>query len=88
TTIDGFAAAACFPGAVIDDVLRAASHELDRKHPVSLIGIDAGAVLRSAADTFVNGCASRAGQEFALGLRDALDAVSAQTYEGRASLGT
>ncbi|MGX5692693.1 hypothetical protein ACWKWA_05900 [Dermacoccus abyssi] len=88
TTIDGFDAAACFPEAVIDDVLRAASHELDRKHPVSLIGIDAGAVLRSAADTFVNGCASRAGQEFALGLRDALDAVSAQTYEGRPSLGT
>lgn len=88
TTIDGFAVATSFPEAVIDDVLRAASHELDRKNPVSLMGIDAGAVLRSAADSFVNGCASRAGQEFALGLRDALDAVSAQTYEGRASLGT
>ena len=85
---DGFSAAANFPEAVVNDVLRAASHELDRKHPVSLIGIDAGAVLRSAADAFVNGCAARAGQEFAHGLRDALDAVSAQTYEGRASLGT
>lgn len=88
TTIDEFVVATSFPEAVIDDVLRAASHELDRKHPVSLIGVDAGAVLRSAADSFVNGCASRAGQEFALGLRDALDAVSAQTYEGRSSLGT
>ena len=69
-------------------MLRAASHELDRVHPGSLIGLDAGAVLRSAADTFINGCASRAGQKFPHGLRDACDAVSAQTYEGRASLGS
>ena len=88
TLADGLGVPGNFPEAVIDDVLRAASHELDRVHPGSLIGLDAGAVLRSAADTFINGCASRAGQKFPHGLRDACDAVSAQTYEGRASLGS
>lgn len=87
TYVDGFTADASFAEAVVNDVLRAASHELDRKHPGSLIGVDAGAVLRSAADHFVNACAARAGQEFAHGLRDALDAVSAQTYEGRPGVG-
>ncbi|HRW02181.1 MAG TPA: hypothetical protein P5314_10420 [Tetrasphaera sp.] len=77
-----------FPEAIINDVLRAAARELDRVTPTTLMGIDAGAVLRSAADSFVNGVVARTGQEFAHGLRDALDAVSAQTYEGRASLGS
>src|SRR5699024_4449374 len=48
----------------------------------------AGAVLRSAADTFVNGVLARTGSTSAHGLRDALDAVAGQTYEGRASLGS
>lgn len=87
-TIDGLPLDESFPEAIVNDVLRAASRELDRVSPSSLMGIDAGAILRSAADSFVNGVAARAGQEFASGLRDALDAVSAQTYEGRASLGS
>lgn len=86
-SVDGFSVDASFQEAVVNDVLRAASHELDRKNPTSLIGVDAGAILRSAADTFVNSVVARTGQEYAHGLRDALDAVSAQTYEGRASLG-
>lgn len=76
-----------FPEAVINDVLRAASRELDRRTPVSLMGVDAGAILRSAADSFVNGVVTRTGLDGAHGLRDALDAVSAQTYEGRAGFG-
>lgn len=87
-TVDGLALPESFPDAVVHDVLRAASRELDRITPTSLMGVDAGAVLRSAADSFVNGVVARAGQEFAHGVRDALDAVSAQTYEGRASLGS
>lgn len=79
---------ASFPAAVINDVLRAASRELDRRTPTTLLGIDAGAILRSAADEFVNGVVARTGHEFPHGLRDALDAVSAQTYEGRRSLGS
>ena len=77
-----------FPEAIITDVLRAVSRELDRVVPATLMGIDAGAILRSAADSFVNGVVSRTGQDFSHGLRDALDAVSAETYEGRASLGS
>lgn len=88
TTIDGLSVDPSFHEAVVNDVLRAASRELDRKNPTSLIGIDAGAILRSAADSFVNSCVARTGQDFAHGMRDALDAVSAQTYEGRAGLGS
>lgn len=88
TTVDGLSVDASFHEAVVNDVLRAASRELDRKNPTSLIGIDAGAILRSAADSFVNSCVARSGQDFAHGMRDALDAVSAQTYEGRAGLGS
>ncbi len=77
-----------FPEAIITDVLRAASRELDRVVPATLMGVDAGAILRSAADSFVNSVVSRTGQEYPHGLRDALDAVSAETYEGRASLGS
>lgn len=77
-----------FPEAIVADVLRAASRELDRVHPSTLVGVDAGAVLRAAADSFVNSAVSRTGQEYAHGLRDTLDAVSAETYEGRAGLGS
>ena len=88
TTVDGLTVDASFHEAIVNDVLRAASRELDRKNPTSLIGIDAGAILRSAADSFINSCVARSGQEYVHGMRDALDAVSAQTYEGRASLGS
>lgn len=88
TQVDGLSVDASFQEAIVHDVLRAASRELDRTNPSSLIGVDAGAVLRSAADTFVNGVVARTGQEYPHGLRDALDAVSAQTYEGRASTGS
>lgn len=77
-----------FPEAILTDVLRAASRELDRVVPSTLVGVDAGAILRSAADSFVDSVVARTGQDFAHGLRDALDAVSAETYEGRASLGS
>lgn len=87
-SVDGLGVPTSFPGAVVQDVLRAASRELDRLSPTSMLAVDAGAVLRSAADTFVNGIVARTGATAAHGLRDALDAVSGQTYEGRASLGT
>ncbi len=86
--VDGLSVPTTFPEAVVMDVLRAASRELDRTNPSSLLGVDAGAVLRSAADTFVNGVLARTGSTSAHGLRDALDAVAGQTYEGRASLGS
>ena len=86
--VDGLSVPTTFPEAVVLDVLRAASRELDRTTPSSLVGVDAGAVLRSAADTFVNGVLARTGATSAHGLRDALDAVAGQTYEGRASLGS
>ncbi|MCE1178213.1 MAG: hypothetical protein LWW86_04175 [Micrococcales bacterium] len=88
TAVGGLPVDDSFPQAVVNDVLRAASRELDRRKPSSMLGIDAGAILRSAADEFVNGVVQRTGQEFAQGARDALDAVSAQTYEGRASTGS
>lgn len=87
-SVDGLGVPTSFPEAVVNDVLRAASRELDRLSPASLMSVDSGAILRSAADTFVNGIVARTGSTAAHGLRDALDAVSAQTYEGRASLGT
>lgn len=87
-SVDGLSVPISFPEAVVHDVLRAASRELDRLTPASLMAVDAGAILRSAADTFVNGVVARTGVTAAHGLRDALDALSAQTYEGRASLGT
>lgn len=87
-SVDGLGVPTSFPEAVVNDVLRAASRELDRLSPASLTSVDSGAILRSAADTFVNGIVARTGATAAHGLRDALDAVSAQTYEGRASLGT
>lgn len=88
THVDGLSVDVSFQEAVVHDVLRAASRELDRTEPTTLIGVDAGAILRSAADAFVNGVVSRTGQEYTQGVRDALDAVSAQTYEGRAGLGS
>lgn len=87
TTVDGLHVDASFIEAIINDALSAASRELDRHHPTSLLGVDAGAILRSAADSFVNDVAARTGPGVHHGLRDALDAVSAQTYEGRAGVG-
>lgn len=86
--VDGLAVGTTFPAAIVHDVLRAASRELDRSHPSGLVGVDTGAILRSAADAFVDGVLARTGATAAHGMRDALDAVSGQTYEGRASLGT
>lgn len=88
SNVDGHPVDTSFQEAVVHDVLRAASRELDRSEPTTLMGVDAGAILRSAADTFINGVVSRTGQDFAQGCRDAFDAVSAQTYEGRAGLGS
>lgn len=78
----------CYPEAVVREVLRAASRELDRSSPAALAGVDPGTILRRAADRFVDGALARTGQAHAQGCRDALDEVSVRTYEGRSGLGT
>ncbi len=77
-----------FPQAAVEAVLDAASRELDRRTPGARIGADPDAVLRAASDSFVSALVLRTGQELAHGVRHALDAVSAQPYEGRAGTGS
>lgn len=76
-----------FPEACVTAVLDAASRELDRLTPGQRVVADPDAILRSAADAFVSSLAQRSGQDLAFGVRQALDAVSAQPYEGRAGTG-
>ena len=77
-----------FPEAAVTAVLDAASRELDRRVPGVRLHVDPDAVLRSASDVFVSTLVQRAGQDLAHGVRHALDAVSAQPYEGRAGTGS
>ncbi len=77
-----------FPEAAVHAVLDAASRELDRQVPGARVSVDPDALLRSASDTFVSTLVQRVGQELAYGVRHALDAVSAQPYEGRAGSGS
>lgn len=77
-----------FPDACVTAVLDAASRELDRRAAGVRIVVDPDAVLRTAADAFVSALVQRSGQELAHGVRHALDAVSAQPYEGRAGSGS
>ncbi|MDO5534739.1 MAG: DNA integrity scanning protein DisA nucleotide-binding domain protein [Propionibacteriaceae bacterium] len=84
----GDASPRSFPEACVTATLDAASRELDRQLPGLRVVVDPDAVLRQAADNFVATLAQRTGQEAAWGVRHALDAVSAQPYEGRAGTGT
>ena len=77
-----------FPEAAVNAVLDAASRELDRQAPGPRVSVDPDALLRSASDTFVSTLVQRAGQDLAYGVRHALDAVSAQPYEGRSGTGS
>lgn len=87
-TVDGSVVDRSLADAVVHDVLRAASRELDRSRPGAIVRDDALATLRAAVDHLVNGALGRTGQAYARGCRDAFEAVSAQTYEGRAGVGT
>jgi hypothetical protein len=78
--------------AVMTKVLRAASTELARKEPPSTMltdsRSDATGIVRTAADSLVYGVGVMAGEIMAYGLRESLDTLSAQPYEGRASVGS
>lgn len=78
--------------AVMVEVLRAASTELARKEPPSSMltdsRSDAAGIVRAAADSLVYGVGVMAGEIMAHGLRESLDTLSAQPYEGRASVGS
>ena len=85
---DDFLTARSFQEAVVTTVLDAASRELDRQVPGSIVRVDPEFVLRAAADLFVSAVVARTGQELAFGALQAFDAVSAQPYEGRAGKGS
>jgi len=78
--------------AVMTQILRAAASELARKEPPSSMltdsRSDATGLVRTAADSLVYGVGVMAGEIMAHSLRESLDSLSAQPYEGRASVGS
>lgn len=80
------------PEATAHCLLRAAANALYRPTPPQSV-LDGrrgqgAALLRDAADVLVDGITVLSGNILASGLRDSLDAVSAQPYEGRAGAGS
>lgn len=78
--------------AVVQHVLRAATRALDRQQPPDGISDetpgDSADLVRAAANEFVTSIAVLAGDYFDTGLAQDLNAVAAQPYEGRTSVGS
>ncbi len=76
------------PLAAVRQVLLAATRALRQQPPPQTIGDEAAEMIRAAAGRLVDSVAQVLLGRFGSGLRDSLDAVAAQPYEGRAGVGT
>lgn len=75
--------------AVVRQVLRAATRVLRQQPPPPTIGEEPADIIRSAADRLVDSVTQGLLRQFlGTGLKESLDAVAAQPYEGRAGAGT
>jgi DisA bacterial checkpoint controller nucleotide-binding len=77
------------PLAAVRQVLRAASRELRQQPPPQTIEAESAETIRAAASSLTDSVVQvLLGQFIGSGLKDSLDAVAAQPYEGRAGAGT